>query len=86
MQTAKKLQNMLRKGDFDMWEHSPRMLPRMYSPKRLDVETGDKSQSLPKPKARRRAAGRGQGKAAAAPSAPAGDLDMLPSQVSFCSG
>ena len=55
-----------------MSEQSPRMLPRMYTPQRLDVETGAKSQPLPKPKARRRAApGAGRGNAAAAAAAPA---------------
>ena len=74
LQTAKRLQELLRRGAFEMGEHSPRMLPRLYTPQRLDVETGAKSQPLPKPKARRRAAtGAGRGNAAAAAaSAPAG--------------
>lgn len=75
MQTQKRLQELLRRGAFEMSDQSPRMLPRLYTPQRLDVETGAKSQPLPKPKARRRAAaGSGRGKPAAA--APAGGSYM----------
>ncbi len=72
LQTAKRLQELLRRGAFEMGEQSPRMLPRMYTPQRLDVETGAKSQPLPKPKARRqKASGAGRGNAAAAAAAAA---------------
>ncbi len=70
LQTAKRLQELLRRGAFEMGEHSPRMLPRLYTPQRLDVDTGAKSQPLPKPKARRqKASGAGRGNAAAAAAA-----------------
>lgn len=86
LQTAKRLQELLRIGAFDMWEHSPRMLPRAFTPQRLDVETGAKSQPLPRPKARRRAAGRGHGRgaaSAAAAAAPAGDYGFKPPVVQY---
>lgn len=75
VQTAKSLQALLRRGAFDFTEQNPRMLPRMYTPTRLDVETGVKSQAGPAPKARSRVAtgrGRGRGAAAAAGAADTG--------------
>ncbi len=71
---AKSLQAHLRKGNFEFYERNPRMLPRMYTPTRLDVERDAKSQPDPRPKPRRARApgrGRGRGYAAAAPGAAA---------------